>query len=259
MKPEAAMKSCSPLNVRVNPPPLTLAALRCLGLLLLAIVLTTSGCGTTGANPRLMRANANLGSARQSLFPTQQAPRTQPNLLVDLYYEDPHTYLIRSPAEFAAVKSLQLQTPTLACSPSVPPGKPEAPDGFLTTLGERLRTDLGKLGYEVRADATPPVDAELRIEIYKLHNGVPGPGWLAQGLSNMLTLSNEVPPSDNGVASCNVFFLRPGSPEVIAGFSKAVLHNDQLVNDRFPGMARSLADLVAKGISELKGQCAKPQ
>ena len=75
----------------------------------------------------------------------------------------------------------------------------------------------------------------------------------------MLTLSNEVPPSDNGVASCNVFFLRPGSPQVIAGFSKAVLHNEQLVDNRFPGLARNLAGLVTRGIAELKGECTKPQ
>ena len=71
------------------------------------------------------------------------------------------------------VKSLQLQTPTLACSPSTPPGKLDALDGFLATLGERLRANLGKLGYEVRADANPSVDAELLVEVHTLHNGCP--------------------------------------------------------------------------------------
>jgi hypothetical protein len=253
------MKTTAPLNSQLIPSFRSVVATASLWLPMLALVLVTNGCGTTGAYPRIIRANTDLGSARQTLFPTQQGQRTQPNLFVDIYYEDPHIYLVHSPTDFAAVKSLQFKTPTLACSPSTPPDKPDAPDGFLVSLAERLRTNLDKLGYNVRADTSPSVDAELIVEIYKLHNGRPGPGWLVQGLQNMVTLSNDVPPSDNGVASCNVFFLRPGSSQVMAGFSKAVLHNEQLVDNRFPGLARNLADLITKGIAELKGECAKPQ
>jgi hypothetical protein len=176
---------------------------------------------------------ADLNAARQALYRV----------------DSPIMFRTCSKEQASEVKSVRFRKSALVCFSTNPKNKPDASAEFLADFDQNLQKALSvKGGFQLAGD-DQAADAEVYVEVYCLHNGKGHADIVTASLLKTVLLTERR--RDPAVAKCNVFILRPGTPQVLAAYSRAVVM-DPITGDRLDPLANALARAVVAMLPEFR-------